>query len=177
MIESIPLVLTGLGLTASILYYSSILQNANKTRELQLKAQELTIETRQAQLFTQYFFYFIDSENIKEYYEVLGWEWDSYQDYQEKYGFSDIEKHALRVKVTEFCNSIGTLLRNDLINVEIMNPSAGGVIIRMWNQWKDVFEVERTTIYTPNYMEDFEFLYNELIEYREKIGQGQDASL
>lgn len=58
--EFIAIILTGFGLTASILYYSSILRNANKTRELQLKAQELqlkaqehAIETRQAQLFMQ----------------------------------------------------------------------------------------------------------------------------
>ena len=57
MIETIALVLTGLGLTASIVYYANILNNANKTRELQLESQELTrkaqeqaLETRQAQL-------------------------------------------------------------------------------------------------------------------------------
>ena len=40
MIENIALVLTGLSITASIVYYSTILNNANKTRELQLKAQQ-----------------------------------------------------------------------------------------------------------------------------------------
>ena len=53
MIEYLPLVLTGLGLTASIAYYANILNNANKTRELQLKAQEQALETRQAQLLMQ----------------------------------------------------------------------------------------------------------------------------
>ena len=33
MIEYLPLVLTGLGLTASIIYYASILRNQNKTRQ------------------------------------------------------------------------------------------------------------------------------------------------
>ena len=40
MIESIPYVLTGIGIIVSILYYTSVLRNANRTRELQLKAQE-----------------------------------------------------------------------------------------------------------------------------------------
>ena len=39
MIESIPLVLTGIGIIVSILYYTSVLRNANKTRELQLYMQ------------------------------------------------------------------------------------------------------------------------------------------
>ena len=55
MIETIGFILTGLGLTASIVYYANILNNANKTRELQLKAQEHATETRQAQLYMQLF--------------------------------------------------------------------------------------------------------------------------
>ena len=35
-IENLPLVLTGLGLTASVLYYTMVLRNANKTRQMQL---------------------------------------------------------------------------------------------------------------------------------------------
>ena len=44
MIEYLPIVLTGIGLTASILYYSINLRNANQTQQMQL-------ETRQLQLF------------------------------------------------------------------------------------------------------------------------------
>lgn len=44
MIEYLPLVLTGIGLSVSIIYYASILKNANKTQRMQL-------ETRQVQLF------------------------------------------------------------------------------------------------------------------------------
>ena len=36
MFEYLPLVLTGLGLTASIVYYANVLANANKNRELQI---------------------------------------------------------------------------------------------------------------------------------------------
>ena len=36
-LEVLALVLTGLGLTASIVYYANILLNANKTQKLQLE--------------------------------------------------------------------------------------------------------------------------------------------
>ena len=51
MIETIGFILTGIGLAASIFYYANILNNANKTRELQLEAQNQAEETRQAQLY------------------------------------------------------------------------------------------------------------------------------
>ena len=40
-VEFLAIVLTGLGLTVSILYYTSVLQNAIKTRELQIEGIEL----------------------------------------------------------------------------------------------------------------------------------------
>ena len=46
--EFLAVILTGLGLTASIVYYASILRNANKTQEIQL-------ETRQAQLYMEFY--------------------------------------------------------------------------------------------------------------------------
>ena len=52
-LEFLAIILTGLGLTVSILYYTTVLSNANKTRLLQLKAQELAVETRQTQMFMQ----------------------------------------------------------------------------------------------------------------------------
>jgi len=45
-IEYLPIVLTGIGIIVSILYYTSVLRNANKTQQMQL-------ETRQAQMFMQ----------------------------------------------------------------------------------------------------------------------------
>ena len=47
-IEYLPIVLTGIGIIVSILYYTSVLRNANKTQQMQL-------ETRQAQLYMQLF--------------------------------------------------------------------------------------------------------------------------
>ncbi len=64
MIEALAFVLTGLGLTASLVYYSNILSNANKTRELQLKAQNLTLETRQGQLLSTFLTSMISKEAL-----------------------------------------------------------------------------------------------------------------
>ena len=85
MIEYLPLVLTGIGIIASVLYYSSVLRNANKTRELQLKAQQQAEQTRQAQIFMQTHSRFQDPSFTKMYNEVMAREWDSLEEYREKY--------------------------------------------------------------------------------------------
>ena len=86
MIEYLPLVLTGLGLTASIIYYAKVLENANKTRALQLKAQEETLETRKTQLYMSLYAVIQSHDFGTRLYTVLNWEWDNFNDFESKYG-------------------------------------------------------------------------------------------
>ncbi len=62
--STLAIVLTGLGLTASILYYTMVLRNANKT-------QQLALETRQAQLFMQMYNRWRDTFGNNDFYPVL----------------------------------------------------------------------------------------------------------
>ena len=80
MIEYLPLVLTGIGLTASILYYTIILRNANKTQKMQL-------ETRQVQMFMTISGTRSSPEFQKLIYRVTFMdEWNDLDDYFRRYG-------------------------------------------------------------------------------------------
>ena len=89
-LEVVALVLTGLGLTASIVYYANVLSNANKTQQLQL-------ETRQAQLYQQMTRDYATKEKLNDYIEMMNWQWDDYQDFEEKYG-SDNNPEAFSIR-------------------------------------------------------------------------------
>ena len=71
MIEYLPLVLTGIGIMTSILYYAMTLRNSNKTR--------------QAQLFMQAHSRFQDPDFTKMHNEVMAREWNSIDDYNDRY--------------------------------------------------------------------------------------------
>jgi hypothetical protein len=45
-IEYLPIVLTGLGLNTSVLYYTMTLRNANNTQKMQLEARKLDVFMR-----------------------------------------------------------------------------------------------------------------------------------
>ena len=81
MIETIALVLTGLGLIASIVYYANILNNANKTRELQLEAQKQTEETRQAQLFMNIYNQHLSERESRTLPLLMDMEYDDFEDF------------------------------------------------------------------------------------------------
>jgi hypothetical protein len=66
--EFLAIILSVLGLSASIIYYASILRNANKTQQLQL-------ETRQAQMFMQLYDRFNQKEHQRTWTETI-WKMD-----------------------------------------------------------------------------------------------------
>ena len=65
--EFLAIILTGLGLTVSILYYTTVLQNANKT-------QQMALETRQAQLFSS-LQNKIDTVEFRRIYRTIKYDW------------------------------------------------------------------------------------------------------
>jgi len=78
-IEYLALILTGLGIIVSILYYASVLRNANKTQQIQL-------ETRQAQFMSQISNELNSVENRMIYFELSAMEWTDWADFENKYG-------------------------------------------------------------------------------------------
>ena len=65
--DVLAIVVSILGLTASIIYYANILNNANKTRIHQLKAQQQAEETRQTQLYMRLW----DKWDSEDFFQTL----------------------------------------------------------------------------------------------------------
>jgi len=87
-IENLPLILTGLSITISIIYYASVLRNQNKTREAQLFMQ----------LFGRY-----SREAWRDGYELLQMEWTNMDDFFHKYDSSvNMDNFEKRYKLWSF---------------------------------------------------------------------------
>jgi len=88
-------------LIVGVLYYLYIIRNSQKTRELALKAQEQTLETRQAQFYMQYVGPTLDLDLIKSSIDIASLqEWEDYDDWIKKYGpKSDLDAYASYVHI------------------------------------------------------------------------------
>ena len=64
------------GVIAGFSYYVLTVRNAQRTRDLTLKAQEQAVETRQLQLFMQLYEKTLAKENWAAYQEILN-EWSA----------------------------------------------------------------------------------------------------
>jgi hypothetical protein len=94
-----------------------VLNNANKTRELQLKAQEHATETRQVQLYMDVYKSHVTKENQKDMLEMLRWEWESYEDFESKYGVPGWAQHMSYFSQLE---GIAFLLMNEFLDPNLV---------------------------------------------------------
>ncbi|MBN2335240.1 hypothetical protein JXL21_06735 [Candidatus Bathyarchaeota archaeon] len=158
--EFLAIILTGIGLTVSILYYTFTLQNANKTRELQLQSQEHQLETRQAQIFLQYVrdWNEVDFKLIAR--EIIRWEWTDFDDFKTKY-YDDLENSGKLTSLGMFMESLGIMVQKGLIDVELAFTVFGGYVVRYWEKFKEIEYETRERYNWPQSGIYLEYLYNE----------------
>jgi hypothetical protein len=159
MIDFLPLVLTGLGLTASIVYYASVLRNANRTQEMQL-------ETRQAQLYMGVYNKFTTRENVDILMELLDWEFDDYDDFQNKYGKeSNPEAFSRWIFYVNLFEALGPIVREGYLDVHMIALLMSGGIKALWEKFRSIVMENRVRHNWPRWAVEFEGLYDALIEY------------
>ena len=155
MIEYLPLVLTGLGLTASILYYTITLRNANKTR--------------QAQFLMQIYNKFDTSEKQNAYTEVLNWEWRTFDEFWKKYSITEKpEAWKDLLSLLMFYEGLGTLIKTRKLPIDDIYLMMGGLSIMLWEKFVPIFDSIRDRMDYPRFASETEYLYIELVKYRDQ---------
>ena len=155
-IEYLPIVLTGIGIIVSILYYTSVLRNANKTQQMQL-------ETRRTQLSTSTIEKIGSKDFYRDFIELMQLDWIDVDDYMKKYDHRvNPESFAQRWTVWISYDNLGYLLREGLINREILFNAAATSSILMWGKYKPIIDYYRKKELGPRYMENLEYLAVEM---------------
>jgi len=147
-LEIIALILTGFSITASILYYTSVLRNAEKTR-------------RREQLFQR--FQSIDTEWIKAWATVIYTDFENFEDWFQIYnpktnpeGYAEWSLVAMRFEL------IGTMLKEGTIDAEmVFKIYSPWTLMRAYEKMSPMFVVAREARNMPKHREGFEFLYIE----------------
>jgi hypothetical protein len=177
-IEYLPIVLTGVGLIVSILYYSMVLRNANRTR--------------QAQLLMNLYESYRSKESRLESLEIHSWKWKDMDDFWEKYGQpNNPEAWATWETKAAFFNGVGILLKRNLIDIKLLDDLLTNSLIRHWNSlgmgpilvdWRKRVSIRRQQTkwrHDPEFSGDkgvnhmgtsflgFDYLYHSLMKYRE----------
>jgi len=156
------------GVIGGFTYYALTVRNAQRTRELTLKAQEHTLETRQAQMFMQIY---NASHNDPSYLDAqrrcFELQIDSYEDYLQVQENED-DRNALG-RVGMFYEGLGVLVKEGYVSIRLVALLMTGTTRMLWERlWKSWVEEGREKMNYPRYRSEAEFLYNELMRYIEE---------
>jgi hypothetical protein len=159
------------GVLVAAAYYVYNIRTTRKTQELALKAQQQTLETRQAQLLMQIFDKISDKDYREDFMEtVWNWKFDSYEDYITNIG-SNTEKVARLTHVVDTLGGVGVLLENRLVDPKMVYQVLGWEPILAWEKYEPIIKEWGRRTGESKMFPGLEFLYGELSRlYEEEHG-------
>jgi hypothetical protein len=127
---------------------------------------KLTLETRRIGIVRDVMKDIQNENGLRTYFELLSYEWENYDDFEKKYGSeNNPESAARRFASWSSDNSMGALVRRGIIEVSDVYDAGGLGIIWTWAKFKPIIEEQRRRYNGLNYLSDFEFLANSLMDY------------
>jgi hypothetical protein len=173
--QTISIVFAGLSIGVAALYYTLTLQNTRKNQELSRKAQELTAETRQAQLFIQICNQTLSNPTfMKGYYIIRDSEWKDYAEYLEFLGEPGSKNYNDIFLVGGIMETIGVLVEEGLVDIRLIESLMRRIVIEYYEKMKPMLN-GRTRMYNLERGDrepllqvwKAEYLYHEMMEYIE----------
>ena len=160
-----------------ITYYILNIQNNQKNQEIALKNQELTLksqqqteETRQIQLILQLSDTYTE-ESSRRSLELLEMEWTTHEEFERKYGSdNNPDNFAMRMASWNRFNAQGMLLKNGLVQPDILFGSGLGAAMRHWKKYGEVIKEIRRRYVMPLYCNGFEYMAEENMNYLRQKG-------
>ena len=152
--QTVSIIFAGVSIGIAAIYYALTLRNAQKNQQLQL-------EMRQAQLFMSIFNRFHEAEFWENFGEVEQWEWESLEEFYEKYE-SRPEMVAKWNSVGTFFEGMGVMVKRNLIDVAIVDDLLSGPIMLLWQKFEPTILEQRRRRNMPTMWEWYEYLYEEV---------------
>ena len=167
------------GILMGVYYYIMTIRANRTNQELALKAQEQSVETREAQLFMQIYQQLTSIESQKTWGELLNMEWDDIEDYRKKHDSTvNLDSWGKRGHIWWSYSTIGMMVKKELIDPEMVYMTLGNMVIMQWDKWSEVvYDTREQAIRQgvkggQNMFKGFEYLNDEMVKLLEKENQG-----
>ena len=151
-----------IALVVGIVYYLTIMRNAQKTRELTLKSQENATETRQAQLFMQIYDKWSSTEYTEAWHLINNADFKTYEEMMEFYNKEEYRRAF--GKIVGFYEGVGVLVKEGLVDIRLVALLMTGTTTIFWRKMEPFIPEIRKYGYPRAYIET-EYLYDKLMKY------------
>ena len=157
--QTISIVFAGLSISIAAFYYISTLRNTRKN-------QELTLETRQAQMYMNIYNQLNKADFIDAWMSFMEMEWNDFDEYLRVY--EDPEKNRNLWVIGMFYEGLGVLVKNNLVPMRLIAETITGMTRMYWEKFVPIVDDGRREFNLPRWYSESEYLYNELMKYIEE---------
>ncbi len=159
-VQTIGVLVTAASVSVAAIYYIMTL----RVQQNNMKA---TLETRKLQFVMNAAQQLFIEEQWKTAGELMNMSWSSYDDFEKKYGSDfNLDNYAKRTAMNYTYNSLGYLLREKLVDAEVLYGFLGVAPCFIWHKFGGVLKEQRRRYMGVDHYEDFEFLANEMMRIK-----------
>jgi len=144
--------LAATGVLVAAIYYIISLRYNMKAREMEL-----------CRLVTSDFG---SEQGIQRYATVMNMEWKDYEDFMEKYGYSNPEMFGKWVSQLLAWENMGVLIKNKVVTAEKLYSTGGIGPIFGWEKFKDIIQRRRDVAWGRDYLSNAEFCAQEMLKIK-----------
>ncbi|MCX6653762.1 MAG: hypothetical protein NTY03_01440 [Candidatus Bathyarchaeota archaeon] len=160
LLQSISYITGAFGVSIAAIFYILNLRISQRN-------QQLTLETRQAQLFMSSMFERISSPEFRTADKILG-EYKPRTAEDMRKIFDDPEAYAAWDTVWWVYEGLGVLVHEGLVDIRLVARYIGGTYKSIWERWGPAIKAARLGWNHPRMGVESEYLYDRLIEFGEK---------
>jgi hypothetical protein len=149
-----------LGVCVAAIYYVMTLRVTQRNLAV-------TLETRKLQFVLNTAQQLLSEEGFRRGGELLNMEWSDYDDFEKKYGSDfNLDNYAKRNSTNYTYNSLGYLLRENLIDAEVLYGFLEIIPTFLWSKFEDQIKESRRRYMGKDNHRDFEFLAKEMLRIK-----------
>ena len=170
VLQSVSYIAGATGVAIAAIFYVLNLRISQKNQEISQRNMKTTLETRKLQFVTSITNQLLSEEGQKRFGELLNMEWRDYDDFEKKYGSDyNLDNYAKRMSVWNTYNTLGMLVRDKLIEPEVLYKINNVIPCFMWSKFKDIIEENRRRYGGEDTLSDFELLNDEILRVKLSI--------
>jgi len=163
LLQSVSYIAGALGVCVAAIFYILNLRISQRNMKT-------TLETRKLQFVTSITTQLLSEEGQRRYGELMNMEWTDYDDFEKKYGSDyNLDNYAKRMSMWNTFNTMGMLVREKLVESEVLYRINNIDPLFMWSKFKDVIAENRRRYGGKDNFSDFELLNDEIL--RVKLGR------
>jgi len=159
-LQTVSYLIAALSFAVTCAYYIMNLSNSKKSTQL-------TLETRQAQLFMEIYRSSYSTEMMTHAANFWFEEWSGFEDWKKKIWLNDAKRGSWGAW-TNYYEGIGVLVKENLVDIRLVALLIAGITRKFWELHLPIIKEIRKFTGQARFLSETEYLYERLMKYMEE---------